>query len=241
MKYKQNFFPNEWLVCDFHIHTTFSDGKLPLREVVDLYGQHGVDVIAITDHVLDKYTLKERKEKGQPINAIEEDNFKEYLKHLWKEQKRAWEKYKMLLIPGIEITNNHKLYHILGIDVKDYVDPTLTVEEIVKELKDQNALAIAAHPDKKKTDEEHLSWYLWKNQEKYRDLFDAWEVANRDDLFNSIGVKKYNYVANSDFHEKEHIYSWKTLVKCEKNIEAIKEAIIKNEDVAIYLMRKKYK
>jgi len=241
MKYKQNFFPNEWLVCDFHIHTTFSDGKLPLREVVDLYGQHGVDVIAITDHVLDEYTLKEREEKDQPINAIEEDNFKEYLKHLWKEQKRAWEKYKMLLIPGIEITNNHKLYHILGIDVKDYVDPTLTVEEIVKELKDQNALAIAAHPDKKKTDEEHLSWYLWKNQEKYRDLFDAWEVANRDDLFNSIGVKKYNYVANSDFHEKEHIYSWKTLVKCEKNIEAIKEAIIKNEDVAIYLMRKKYK
>ncbi|RLG11687.1 phosphotransferase, partial [Candidatus Pacearchaeota archaeon] len=83
---------------------------------------------------------------------------------------------------------------------------------------------------------------LWKNQERFRDLFDAWEVANRDDLFNSIGVKKYNYIANSDFHEPRHLYSWKTLIRAEeKNVEAIKEAIRKNENVAIYLMRKTVK
>lgn len=41
------------------------------------------------------------------------------------------------------------LYHILAIDVKGYVDPSLPVEEIVKRLKEQNALVIAAHPDRK--------------------------------------------------------------------------------------------
>jgi len=208
-----------WLLCDFHIHTKFSDGKLPLREVVDLFGKHGFDVISITDHILDKYTLEERIRKGEQINAITKENFKDYLKTLWKEAKRD-------------------LYHILAIDIKEYVEPSLPVEEIIKEVKEQNAIVIAAHPDRKKEDKEHLSWYLWENQEKFKEMFDAWEVANRDDLFNSIGVKKYNYIANSDFHEPWHLYSWKTLIKAEKNIEAIKDAIRKNENVAIYLMRK---
>ena len=42
-----------FLLCDFHVYTTWSDGRLPVREVVDLYGQTGkFDVIAVTDHIL---------------------------------------------------------------------------------------------------------------------------------------------------------------------------------------------
>ena len=37
---------NEMLLCDFHIHTTYSDGVLPLSKVVDLFGRSGHDVIA---------------------------------------------------------------------------------------------------------------------------------------------------------------------------------------------------
>lgn len=40
------------LLCDFHIHTNFSDGSMELRDVVDIFGQAGFDVIAITDHVV---------------------------------------------------------------------------------------------------------------------------------------------------------------------------------------------
>jgi len=234
---KNNINRDEWLLCDFHIHTDFSDGKLSLKEVVDLFGKYGFDAISVTDHILDKYTLEDRLKKGEPINAIKEDEFKNYLKTLWKEGRRAWKEYHMLLIPGAEITNNEDLYHILAVDVKEYVDPTLPVKDIVENIKDQNALAIAAHPGKKKEDKEHLSWYLWKNREDFRDLFDAWEIGNGHDLFNSIGVKSYNYIASSDFHEPYDIYSWKTLVKSEKNVEAIKEAIRTNKDVAIHLMR----
>jgi 3',5'-nucleoside bisphosphate phosphatase len=39
---------NAMLLCDFHIHTTFSDGSVELRRTVDLFGQAGFDVIAIT-------------------------------------------------------------------------------------------------------------------------------------------------------------------------------------------------
>src|SRR5437867_5731177 len=42
-----------FLLCDFHVHTRWSDGRLTVREVVDLYGQtRRFDVIAITDHIL---------------------------------------------------------------------------------------------------------------------------------------------------------------------------------------------
>ena len=50
-----------FLLCDFHVHTQWSDGKLTVREVVDLYGQTGkFDVIAITDHILMKKDLLAR-------------------------------------------------------------------------------------------------------------------------------------------------------------------------------------
>ena len=40
------------LLCDFHIHTTYSDGSLDLEQTVDIFGQAGFDVIAVTDHVV---------------------------------------------------------------------------------------------------------------------------------------------------------------------------------------------
>jgi predicted metal-dependent phosphoesterase TrpH len=42
-----------FLLCDFHVHTTWSDGRLSLGDTIDLYGRTGkFDVIAITDHIL---------------------------------------------------------------------------------------------------------------------------------------------------------------------------------------------
>ena len=50
-----------FLLCDFHVHTRWSDGRLTMREVVDLYGQtRRFDVIAITDHILMKQDLLAR-------------------------------------------------------------------------------------------------------------------------------------------------------------------------------------
>jgi len=227
-----------WLLCDFHIHTSISDGRLPLDEVVDLYGAKGFDAISITDHILDSKTLKERQKKKEPIGAIKREDFQNYLQLLWKEAERAWEKYKMLLIPGVEITNNWKKYHILAIDIKEYIDPTLPVKKIVEEIHMQGAIAIACHPHHKATEGKQPYIHLWRNHKKYVTLFDAWEVANRDDLFNVIGLKKFNYIANSDFHEPWHLYSWKSLIGAERNPEAIKAAIRENSKVSVYLFRK---
>jgi histidinol phosphatase-like PHP family hydrolase len=42
----------EPLLCELHAHTRWSDGALTLPELVDLYGQNGFDVLAVTDHVV---------------------------------------------------------------------------------------------------------------------------------------------------------------------------------------------
>ena len=50
-----------FLLCDFHVHTHWSDGQLSVAEVVDLYGRTGkFDVIAITDHILMKKDMLAR-------------------------------------------------------------------------------------------------------------------------------------------------------------------------------------
>ncbi len=229
----------KWLLCDFHIHSNISDGVLPIKDIIDLYGQKSFDVVSITDHVYDKYTMANWIKNNVRQFTVKKEEFNDYLRLLWKESQRAWKQYKMVLIPGIEITNNHDMFHMLAIDVKEYINPDQEVEQIIAQIRDQGGVSVACHPHHKDSEGEMPFLHLWENHEKYATMFDAWEVANRDDLFNVIGLKKFNYLAGSDFHQPWHVYSWKSLIKSEKNPEAVKAAIRDNKDVAIYLFRDK--
>ena len=227
------------LLCDFHIHTTYSDGSVELRRTIDLFGQAGFDVIAITDHVADGDNSIGKF--AQRFNlSVREDNFGEYMEHIRKEAARAWNKYGMLVIPGVEISKNHlssdKSAHLLIIDIKDFIPASWNYEKIFFEAKGQDALIVACHPHYM-SDMSRDTLFLWNNREKYAKYIDAWEVANRDDVFNVISLKKYPYVANSDFHKARHLYSWKTLLNCEKDTSAVKQCIKHNKGVAITLFR----
>ena len=229
----------KWLLCDFHIHSNISDGVLPIKDIIDLYGQKSFDVISITDHVYDKYTIANWIKNNERQCTVKKEEFNDYLRLLWKESQRAWKQYKMVLIPGIEITNNHDMFHMLAIDVKEYINPDQEVEQIIAQIRDQGGVSVACHPHHKDSEGEMPFLHLWENHEKYATMFDAWEVANRDDLFNVIGLKKFNYLAGSDFHQPWHVYSWKSLIKSEKNTEAVKAAIRENKNIAIHLFRDK--
>ena len=50
-------------------------------------------------------------------------------------------------------------------------------------------------------------------------------------------LKHYPYVANSDFHKPKHLYSWKTLLRCEKTWDAIAPTLRSTVDVALTLYR----
>lgn len=228
------------LLCDFHIHTKYSDGSVELRRTVDLFGQAGFDVIAITDHVVNGDTSF-GKLAHRFRYSVTEDNFDDYMSNVEQEAKRAWDKYEMLVIPGVEITKNHlssdNSAHILILNIKEFIPACWDYEKIFLEAKQQSALIIACHPHHSSEIAARDTLFLWNNRDKYAKYIDAWEIANRDDVFNVISLKKYPYIANSDFHRVRHLYSWKTLLNCEKNIESVKNCIRHNKGVAITLFR----
>ena len=236
-----------FLLCDFHVHTRWSDGRLSLREVIDLYGRtRRFDVIAITDHILMERDLLARAGKlislGKREFSVTEDRFPQYLEEIDREARRAKRLYDLLVIPGAEVTQNHisskKNAHIVALNIQEYISADQSAEEILREIRRQGALSVACHPHHRTTRRFEISTcYLWEHRKRLVDLVDVWEAANRDDLFSVTSLKHYPYVANSDFHKSKHLYSWKILLRCEKNWEAVARALRSNVDVALTLYR----
>ncbi len=58
--------------ADLHIHSTFSDGTVPVEEIVKIYGEAAFDVIAITDHLFDTQSPRslELYEEGKSIQDV---------------------------------------------------------------------------------------------------------------------------------------------------------------------------
>jgi processive 1,2-diacylglycerol beta-glucosyltransferase len=228
------------LLCDLHTHSTYSDGKLSVRELVDFYGQRSFDAVCVTDHICDHTSFI-----GQITNfsgmVLTLDEVDEYFETIENEKKRALERYGMILMAGLEFNKDgltkKSSAHLLAVDLKEPIDPGLSITQTIAEIHGQGALAIASHPHEVKTRWGKNTLYFWENIDRYAPLLDAWEVANRDDLFNPIGLKRLPFVANSDFHRPKHIFSWKTVLFCEKDPETIKQCIRVNRDVSITLYR----
>jgi predicted metal-dependent phosphoesterase TrpH len=236
-----------FLLCDFHGHTNWGDGRLSLREVVDLYGKtRRFDVIAITDHILMKRDLFARAGRllslGRREFSVTEERFQSYMDDIATEARRARKLYDLLVIPGAEITQNHirskKNSHIVALNIKEHISADQPAEDILHAIRNQGALSIACHPHHRTTRRVEIgTCYLWDKRKRLAALVDVWEAANRDDLFSVTSLKHYPYVANSDFHKPKHLYSWKTLLRCEKSWDAIARTLRANVDVALTLYR----
>lgn len=237
-----------FLLCDFHVHTTWSDGRLTPRDVIDLYGRTGkFDVLAITDHILCKKDLLARIGRiallGQRRFSVTAATFDDYMEDIEKEADRGKREYGMLVLPGAEVTQNRLRAkhnsHIIALGIKQFISADNNARDILEEIRRQNAVSIACHPHHRTTRRVEIATsYLWDHRKELAHLVDVWEAANRDDLFSVTSLKHYPYVASSDFHKAKHLYSWKTLVRSAKNWSAVKAALRANVDIAITLFRK---
>ncbi|HEX3627025.1 MAG TPA: PHP domain-containing protein [Verrucomicrobiae bacterium] len=230
----------QMLLCDFHIHTNYSDGKLSVPEIIDFYGERGFDCICITDHLADPSRLLGKLAELANCTLAQEQ-VGEYFAIIERERQRAWRRYKMLVMTGIEFNKDgytkKTSAHLLGIDLKSPISASFDIPEIIEKIHEQGGLAVASHPHIMKSEWGKNTLYLWENQDKFAPLLDAWEIANRNNIFNDVGLKRLPFIANSDFHKPKHIYSWKTLIHAEKDPEAIKDCVRRNEHVAITLYR----
>jgi predicted metal-dependent phosphoesterase TrpH len=220
---------------------------LSLRDVVDLYGRTGkFDVIAITDHILQKKDFLARAGRlatlGRRRYSVTEETFDAYLADIASEGHRAKREYGMLVIPGAEVTQNHirarHNAHVIALDIKKFISADQGTEAILREIRQQGAVSIACHPHHRTTRRIEISTcYLWDHRKELSDLVDVWEAANRDDLFSVTSLKHFPYVANSDFHKEKHLHSWKTLIRAKKDWPSIRAALRSNVDIAITLYR----
>lgn len=228
------------LLCDFHIHTNYSDGRLTVPEVIDFYGTRGFDCICITDHWTDPRRLIGKFSRLTPF-TLSFDQIEEYFEVIAREARRALRRYGMLVLTGLEFNKDgptsKSSAHLLGVDLKEPISPRLDLLRTIERIHEQGALAVASHPHIMKSEWAKDTLYLWENQDRFAPVIDAWEIANRNNLFAAVSLKRLPFLANSDFHKPKHIYSWKTLLHCEKDAESIKECIRRNEQISITLYR----
>jgi PHP family Zn ribbon phosphoesterase len=212
---------------DLHIHSDFSDGRLSIPQIVDLYGQRGFSCIAITDHLCEEKSFL-GKAAIYTNRSLTRARFDQYLETIHAESERALKQYQMLVIPGFEITKNtlhwHRSAHLLALGVERWISADEPIISILNQIKAAGGLSIAAHPvsANDRNPEKHL---LWSLRDELGDLIDAWEITDTGRILEKVIQSRVRKLATSDLHREQQIRSWKTIIDCERHPQAIFQAI----------------
>ncbi len=218
-------------LADLHVHSTFSDGQMNIPELVDFYGSRGFGAIAITDHICEERAFLGAA-AGYLNLALSAATFPIYREIIRSEADRAWRTYKMVVIPGFELSKNswfnHRSAHILGLGIQEFMTADADIVTLARGIRAQGGLAIAAHPVSTGKFEPQ-TFHLWSRREELKGEFDAWEVASGTKFSSLVHASGLPLVATSDLHRASQINSWKTQFTCERSPLAIFEAIRKQD------------
>jgi predicted metal-dependent phosphoesterase TrpH len=204
------------LLCELHSHSRWSDGALTVRELCDLYGRAGFDVLAVTDHTL-------------PAAHVQEADFAAYLDELDAEAERARELYGLLVIPGLELTHEEadpaRSGHAVAVGLRSFVGVDDGLEQALRAARAQGAALVAAHPylevDAASSARRTAAFSV--DPARWGPLVDRFELFNRDTLFEWVARAGLPAVASGDFHVPEHLATWKTMLPCPKDEAAVVE------------------
>jgi predicted metal-dependent phosphoesterase TrpH len=208
------------LLSELHAHTTWSDGSLTPRELVDLYGRSGFDVLCITDHTL-------RATGGvSAIQHVDASRHDAYLADIAGEADRARATYDMLVLPGLELTYDDpdpaRSAHALAVGLTAFVGVDAGIEPALEHARTHGAALIAAHPYQlEDASSAQRRTGRWHADPELAALVDRFELINRHDVFPWVAERRLPAVASGDFHRREHLATWKTLLPCEKQAESV--------------------
>ena len=213
------------LLCELHAHTTWSDGSLSIRELVDVYGAEKFDVVCVTDHTV---------RSGDPMpTAVDAGRWHAYVNEIDREAQRAQRSYGLLLIPGLELTDNRleddDSAHALAIGLRHFVSVEEGITAAILEARAAGAAIVAAHPygPRDATPLRPTRRFV-RELDSFRSLVHRWELFNRRETFSSVAVNALPAIATGDFHRREDLASWKTLLECERDEQAVLEFLRSN-------------
>ena len=209
---------NRLLLCELHAHTTWSDGYLTLPALVDLYGKNGFDVLCVTDHTV-------RLDDPMP-SAVDSWTWAAYLAAVRAEAARALADYGMVVIQGLELSDNHDdpelAAHALAIGLDQHVSVDAGIVEALEAANDLRAAVVAAHPYAPgDLTSMRPTRRIARELETFRPLVHRYELFNRDELFSWVAEAQLPPVATGDVHRAAHLASWKTLLPCEKDPQSV--------------------
>lgn len=219
------------LLCELHAHTTWSDGSLSLRQLVDLYGGAGFDVLAVTDHVV-------RPGETQVVTLCA-GTYDGYLDELEAEGERALARYGLLVVPGLELTYDDPEprlgAHVLALGVRRFIGLERGLEPALADAADAGAALVAAHPyTLAAVETSHRTTARFAEEPEWAArVVHRFELCNRHDFFEWVGRAQLPAVANGDFHRPEHLATWKTLLPAERTEAAVLAYLRSRDPVAL--------
>jgi predicted metal-dependent phosphoesterase TrpH len=204
------------LLCELHAHTTWSDGDLTVRELCDLYGTRGFDVLAVTDHAT------------RTDGEVHAGNHDAYLADIETEAARARHLYDLLVIPGLELTYDDPdplaSAHAVAVGLRDCVDVAAGLESVLAQARARGAALVAAHPySLEQLAGSARATGAFGARPELAALVDRFELFNRHTLFGWVAAAGLPGIATGDFHRREHLATWKTLLPCAKNERSVVE------------------
>jgi predicted metal-dependent phosphoesterase TrpH len=207
------------LLCELHSHTTWSDGFLTTRELVDLYGELGFDVLCVTDHVL---------RADDPRRGVDVSLFDAYLAELEREAARARRRYDLLVIPGLELTYNDvdpdRAGHALALGLREPASMEQGLVEAMRRARAAGAAIVAAHPNGREPHPASRGTrFFWRHWAELDGLIDRFELFNRRQVFPWVADAGLPVIATGDFHHLENLSGWKTMLACGKEEAAVLE------------------
>jgi len=148
--------PEGWQAGDVHTHTEYTRDQVefgpPLPAIAAMSRSMGVRWVALTDH---SYDLDD-SEQDYLVDAPELPRWKAFLRGCSEPHE------EVCLIPGEEVSCGNRKgrnVHLLGLGLSQYIPgkgdsaerptrtrPDLAVPEVIRRIRDQDGLAIAAHP-----------------------------------------------------------------------------------------------
>src|SRR5438445_3552597 len=221
----------ELLLCELHAHTTWSDGVLSIAELVDLYGTTGFDVLCVTDHTA---------RLDDPLRrSVDSWAWPGYLRELKLEAARALAEYGLLVLPGLELTDNRDVpddsAHALALGLDQFVSVERGIVSAIFEARTHGAAIVAAHPyTSGDWTLRRPTSRLWRARDRFQNIIDRWDLANGRELFAWIADARLPIVATGDFHQPRDLASWKTFVPCRKSERALVAHL--RSRAAVYVM-----
>lgn len=225
------------LLCELHAHTTWSDGALGVRELVDLYGTAGFDVLAVTDHVVrgdDPYLAAGNR-------SVTAAGFGAYLAEIEQEAERAHRRYGLLVLPGLELTfedpDPARAAHAVAVGLRAFVGLDEGLDEALRSARAAGAALIGAHPYTPESASASLrgTARFAAEPDWAADAVDRFELCNRHDFFPWVADARLPSVACGDFHRPEHLGTWKSLLPVRSHEEAVLEYLRSPRPVALTL------